>query len=98
MVLISLGIKKNPLDDDKTKQLIVYMNLVQHLKPRYVLRENVADLVRFANGFLGCYALGCLIGMNYQVWTGMMVVGAYELPQFRMPVFLWGAQTIEISK
>ena len=45
--------KENPLDDDKNKQLIVYMNLVQHLKPRYVLIENVFDLVKFANGFLG---------------------------------------------
>ena len=45
--------KENPWDDDKNKQLIVYMNLVQHLKPRYVLIENVVDLVKFANGFLG---------------------------------------------
>ena len=29
--------KENPLDENKNKQLIVYMNLVQHLKPRYVL-------------------------------------------------------------
>ena len=77
------------MGDDKTKQLIVYMNLVQHLKPRYVLMENVADLVKFANGFLGHYALGRLIGMNYQVRIGMMAVGAYGLPQFRMRVFLW---------
>ncbi|KAK7829396.1 dna (cytosine-5)-methyltransferase 3, partial [Quercus suber] len=87
--------KENPLDDDKNKQLIVYMNLVQHLKPRYVLMENVVDLVKFANGFLGRYALGRLIGMNYQVRMGMMAAGAYGLPQFRMRVFLWGAQPTE---
>ncbi|KAK7830181.1 dna (cytosine-5)-methyltransferase cmt3 [Quercus suber] len=68
------------------------MNLVQHLKPRYVLMKNVADLVKFANDFLGRYALGHLIGMTYQVWIGMMAVGAYGLPQFRMRVFLWAAQ------
>jgi len=90
--------KENPLDDDKNKQLIVYMNLVQHLKPRYVLMENVVDLVKFANGFLGRYALGRLIGMNYQVRMGMMAAGAYGLPQFRMRVFLWGAQPTEVCK
>ena len=66
------------------------MNLVQHLKPRYVLMENVVDLVKFAYGFLGRYALGCLIGMNYQVRMGMMAVVAYRLPQFPICVFLLG--------
>ena len=76
--------KENPLDDNKNKQLIVNANLVQHLKPRYVLMENVVDHVKFANSFLGRYALGCLIGMNYQVWMGMMAACAYGLPQFHM--------------
>ena len=82
--------KENPLDENKNKQLIVYMNLVQHLKPRYVLMKNVVDLAKFANGFFGCYALGCLIGMNH-VRMGMMAAGAYGLPQFRVLVCLWGA-------
>ena len=64
--------------------------MVQHLKPRYVLMENVVELVKFAYDFLGCYALGRLIGMNYRVWMGMMAAGAYRLPQFPMCVFLWG--------
>ena len=66
------------------------MNMVQHLKPRYVLMENVVDTVKFSNGFLGSYALGPLIGMNYQVRMGMMVAGPNGLPQFCMCVFLWG--------
>ena len=90
--------KENPLDDEKTKQLIVCINLVQHLKPRYVLMENLVDLVKFANGFLRHDALGCLIGRNYQVRMGMMVASAYGLPQFCMRVFLWGAQPTEVSK
>ena len=68
--------KENPLDDEKTKQLIVCINLVQHLKPRYVLMENLVDLVKFANGFLKRYALGGLIGMNYHVRMAMMEVCA----------------------
>ncbi|XP_062171171.1 DNA (cytosine-5)-methyltransferase CMT3 [Alnus glutinosa] len=83
--------KDNPLEDEKNKQLEVYMNLVQHLKPKFVLMENVVDIVKFANGFLGRYALGRLIAMNYQVRMGMMAAGAYGLPQFRMRVFVWGA-------
>lgn len=82
---------ENPLDDSKNEQLLVYMNIVEHLKPKFVLMENVVDIVKFAKGFLGRYALGRLVRMNYQARLGMMVAGAYALPQFRMRVFLWGA-------
>ncbi|KAL1814165.1 hypothetical protein ACET3Z_024230 [Daucus carota] len=82
---------KNPLEDSKNEQLLVYMSIVEYLKPKFVLMENVVDIVKFAKGFLGRYALGRLVGMNYQARLGMMVAGAYGLPQFRMRVFLWGA-------
>uniref|UniRef100_A0A0V0IPX9 DNA (cytosine-5-)-methyltransferase n=1 Tax=Solanum chacoense TaxID=4108 RepID=A0A0V0IPX9_SOLCH len=81
----------NPLQDPKNKQLEVFMSIVEFLKPRFVLMENVVDLLRFAHGYLGRYALSRLVGMNYQARMGMMVAGAYGLPQFRMRVFMWGA-------
>lgn len=84
--------KDNPLADVKNKQLLVFMEVVEFLKPRFVLMENVVDLVKFSNGFLGRYALGRLVQMNYQTRLGMMAAGAYGLPQFRMRCFLWGAR------
>ncbi|XP_052186610.1 DNA (cytosine-5)-methyltransferase CMT3 isoform X2 [Diospyros lotus] len=87
--------KENPLEDPKNKQLAVFMDIVDYLKPKFVLMENVVDLVRFASGFLGRYALARLIGMNYQARLGLMAAGAYGLPQFRMRVFLWGARPTE---
>ncbi|KAH9740806.1 DNA (cytosine-5)-methyltransferase CMT3 [Citrus sinensis] len=87
--------KDNPLADEKNKQLIVFMDIVDFLKPKFVLMENVVDIVKFAKGLLGRYALARLIQMNYQVRMGMMAAGAYGLPQFRMRVFLWGAQPTE---
>ncbi|KAK1382472.1 Chromomethylase [Heracleum sosnowskyi] len=82
---------KNPLKDPKNEQLLFYMKIVEFLRPKFVLMENVVDLLRFSEGFLGRYALGRLVGMNYQARLGMMAAGAYGLPQFRMRVFLWGA-------
>ncbi|XP_057483315.1 DNA (cytosine-5)-methyltransferase CMT3 isoform X2 [Actinidia eriantha] len=87
--------EENPLDDPKNKQLTVFMDIIDYLKPRFVLMENVVDIVRFAHGFLGRYALGRLVGMNYQARLGMMAAGAYGLPQFRMRVFIWGAHSSE---
>nr|AIU80190.1 chromomethylase [Hevea brasiliensis] len=86
---------KAPLDDPKNHQLVVFMDIVEYLKPKYVLMENVVDILRFASGFLGRYALGRLISMNYQARLGIMAAGSYGLPQFRMRVFLWGSHPLE---
>nr|GMD68211.1 DNA (cytosine-5)-methyltransferase CMT3-like [Ipomoea batatas] len=86
---------KNPLQDPKNKQLKVFMDMVDFLRPRFVLMENVVDLLKFSNGFLGRYALSRLVGLNYQARLGMMAAGAYGLPQFRMRVFMWGALRAE---
>ncbi|KAJ1403876.1 S-adenosyl-L-methionine-dependent methyltransferase [Sesbania bispinosa] len=84
-----------PLEDVKNKQLLVYMDIIDFLKPKYVLMENVVDILKFAGGFLGRYAIGRLVSMNYQARMGMMAAGSYGLPQFRMRVFLWGALPTE---
>lgn len=83
--------KDQPLEDSKNRQLLVFMDIVAFLRPKFVLMENVVDLVKFSNGFLGRYALGSLVAMGYQARMGMMVAGSYGLPQYRMRVFLWGA-------
>ncbi|KAG6387551.1 hypothetical protein SASPL_152743 [Salvia splendens] len=81
--------KDAPLEDIKNKQLVVFMDIVSHIRPKFVLVENVVDLVKFADGFLGGYAMGCLVGMGIKLecgndgsWCirprmGMMTAGAY---------------------
>ena len=71
--------------------MVTFMDIVAYLKPKYVLMENVVDILKFADGYLGKYALSCLVALKYQARLGMMVAGCYGLPQFRMRVFLWGA-------
>lgn len=72
--------------------MLVYMEIVDVLKPKYVLMENVVDIVKFSGGFLGRYALSFLVSRNYQARLGIMAAGCYGLPQFRLRVFLWGAR------
>lgn len=88
--------RQAPLEDIKNRQLVVFMDIIQYLKPKYVLMENVVDILKFAGGFLGRYAIGRLVAMNYQARMGMMAAGSYGLPQFRMRVFLWGASPTEV--
>ncbi|PWA53876.1 DNA (cytosine-5)-methyltransferase 3 [Artemisia annua] len=87
--------KEDPLKDEKNKQLVVYMDILEYLKPRFAIMENVVDIVKFAKGYLGRYALGRLVANNYQARVGLMVAGSYGLPQFRMRMFMWGAAPSE---
>lgn len=89
--------KDAPLEDEKNQQLLVYMNIIDYLKPNYVLMENVVDLLKFSEGFLARYAVARLVAMNYQTRLGMMTAGSYGLPQIRNRVFLWGAQPTEVN-
>lgn len=85
----------SPLDDERNQQIVVFMDIVNFLRPKYVLMENVVDILRFAKGCLGRYALSRLVHSNYQARIGIMAAGCYGLPQFRLRVFLWGAQVNE---
>ncbi|PIA25868.1 hypothetical protein AQUCO_10500006v1 [Aquilegia coerulea] len=80
-----------PLEDERNVQIVVFMDIVKFLRPKFVLMENVVDILRFANGFLGRYAVSRLVHMKYQARLGIMAAGCYGLPQFRLRVFLWGA-------
>ncbi|KAL3626672.1 Alpha-1,3-mannosyltransferase cmt1 [Castilleja foliolosa] len=44
--------KSDPLKDEKNRQMVVYMDIVEFLKPRFILMENVTDILKFADGQL----------------------------------------------
>lgn len=87
----------SPFDDERNRQIIVFMDIVNFLKPKYVLMENVVDILQFAKGSVGRYALSRLVRMNYQARLGIMAAGCYGLPQYRLRVFFWGAHPDEAS-
>ncbi|KAM0930756.1 hypothetical protein ACQ4PT_000686 [Festuca glaucescens] len=84
-----------PFKCEKNKQIIVFMDVMQFLRPKYVYMENVLDILKFADATLAKYALSRLIAMHYQAKVGIMAAGCYGLPQFRMRVFLLGCHPEE---
>ena len=88
--------KEDPFKDEKNKQMSVFMQIIDFLKPRFVLMENVVDILRFAGGYLGRFALSELVRMKYQARLGILAAGNYGLPQYRMRVFLWGAHPTQV--
>ncbi|KAL3617731.1 Alpha-1,3-mannosyltransferase cmt1 [Castilleja foliolosa] len=87
--------KSDPLKDEKNRQMVLYMDIVEFLKPRFILMENVTDILKFADGQLARYAVGRLVSTDYQARLGIMVAGAYGVPQCRMRFYLWGAAPTE---
>ncbi|GFP94292.1 DNA (cytosine-5)-methyltransferase cmt2 [Phtheirospermum japonicum] len=87
----------SPLDDERNRQIVIFMDIIDYLRPKFVLMENVIDILRFAHGCLGRYALSRLVRMHYQARLGIMAAGCYGLPQFRLRAFLWGAHPNEAS-
>ncbi|XWS49335.1 hypothetical protein CRYUN_Cryun13aG0154800 [Craigia yunnanensis] len=85
----------SPLDDERNRQIVVFMDIAEYLKPKFVLMENVVDILRFDKASLGRYALSRLVHMKYQARLGIIAAGCYGLPQFRLRVFLWGAHPSE---
>ncbi|KAL6348454.1 hypothetical protein AAG906_007386 [Vitis piasezkii] len=81
----------SPLSDERNHQIVIFMDIVKFLKPKYVLMENVVDLLKLDKASLGRYAISRLVHMKYQARLGMIAAGCYGLPQFRLRVFLWGA-------
>ncbi|KAL3497951.1 hypothetical protein ACH5RR_040683 [Cinchona calisaya] len=86
---------EDPLTDERNQQIVVFMDIVKFLKPKYVLMENVVDILRLDGASLGRYALSRLVHMKYQARLGTMAAGCYGLPQFRLRVFIWGALASE---
>ncbi|KAG0517431.1 hypothetical protein BDA96_09G088900, partial [Sorghum bicolor] len=84
-----------PFNCERNKQIIVFMDVMQFLKPKYIYMENVLDILKFADATLARYALSRLVSMHYQAKLGVMAAGCYGLPQFRMRVFLVGCHPKE---
>ncbi|TVU07148.1 hypothetical protein EJB05_47190, partial [Eragrostis curvula] len=86
---------EEPFKCERNKQIIVFMDVIQFLKPKYIYMENVLDILKFADATLARYALSRLVAMHYQAKLGIMAAGCYGLPQFRMRVFLLGCHPNE---
>lgn len=85
------------MDDERNRQIVIFMDIVKFLRPKFVLMENVTDILRFNQASLGRYAMSRLVHMNYQARLGTIAAGCFGLPQFRLRVFLWGAHPNEVN-
>jgi DNA (cytosine-5)-methyltransferase 1 len=69
----------------------VFLSFVQHLKPRYVLMENVPGMLSLDKGEVTRKILAAFEELRYQTRLGILQAGYYGLPQNRWRVFMWAA-------
>jgi DNA (cytosine-5)-methyltransferase 1 len=87
---------ENPLGDPKNRQMLIFYELVDLLRPTWSLLENVADIFKFPSSWAGIYgrfAVSRNIELGYQARLGFLVAGSYGVPQYRLRCFIWGAMS-----
>lgn len=81
---------RNP--KDKRNSLVeVFLDFVVHLKPRFILMENVPGILSLDKGKVIKLLLASLESIGYQAQLGILQAGHYGLPQNRWRVFVFAA-------
>jgi DNA (cytosine-5)-methyltransferase 1 len=69
----------------------VFLDFVAHLRPPYVLMENVPGMLSLNQGRVPQLLQESLEGIGYHSRIGILQAGYYGLPQNRWRVFIWAA-------
>jgi DNA (cytosine-5)-methyltransferase 1 len=79
--------------DPRNSLVESFLDVVEHLKPRYVLMENVPGILSLDKGRVPKLILAALEGLGYQAQLGILQAGYYGVPQNRWRVFIVAATT-----
>jgi DNA (cytosine-5)-methyltransferase 1 len=80
-------------EDPRNSLVESFLDVVEHLKPRYVLMENVPGMLSLDNGRVPTLLLAALGSLGYQTRLGILQAGYYGVPQNRWRVFIVAAST-----
>ena len=80
------------LDDPRNSLFMQHLRLVDELKPRHVVIENVAGLIRGKMRIVAGEIFRALESRGYQVAAGLMQAVSFGVPQSRQRVFFIGSR------
>lgn len=78
-------------EDPRNSLVESFLDVVAHLKPRYVLMENVPGMLSLDEGRVPALLLAALESFGYQARLGILQAGYYGVPQNRWRVFIVAA-------
>jgi DNA (cytosine-5)-methyltransferase 1 len=68
--------------------IVTFLSYVEHFKPKFVLMENVRNLVNAIDGKVARLILRGLLELGYQCSMGLFQAGQYGVPQSRRRVLI----------
>jgi len=77
--------------DPRNSLVESFLDVVAHLKPKYVLMENVPGMLSLDKGRVPTLLLAALESLGYEARLGILQAGYYGLPQNRWRVFIVAA-------
>lgn len=78
--------------DSRNSLVESFLDVVAHLKPRYVLMENVPGMLSLDKGRVPKLLLAALDSLGFSAHLGILQAGYYGLPQNRWRVFIFAAK------
>ena len=78
-------------EDPRNSLVESFLDVVEHLKPRYVLMENVPGMLSLDNGRVPALLLASLESLGFEARLGVLQAGYYGVPQNRWRVFIVAA-------
>ena len=74
--------------DPRNSLVELFLDVVAHMRPRYVVMENVPGMLSLDEGRVPALLLGALESLGYDARLGILQAGYYGLPQNRWRVFI----------
>jgi DNA (cytosine-5)-methyltransferase 1 len=76
------------VDDPRNSLVESFLDVVAHLRPRYVLMENVPGMLSLDKGKMPALLMAALESLGYEADLGILQAGYYGVPQNRWRVFI----------
>ncbi|VFQ88905.1 unnamed protein product [Cuscuta campestris] len=86
---------KSSTSDVRRIMILSLLSFVDYFRPKFLLIENVRNLVSFDNMKPFQLTIASLLEMGYQVRFGVLEAGFYGVAQSRRRVFIWAASPKE---
>jgi DNA (cytosine-5)-methyltransferase 1 len=86
------GYNRHRRSDDPRNSLVeLFLDVVAHFRPRYVLMENVPGMLSLDHGRVPALLVSALDSLGYAARLGILQAGHYGVPQNRWRVFVFAA-------
>lgn len=79
------------VEDPRNSLVESFLDVVEHIKPRYVLMENVPGMLSLDKGRVPTLVLAALESLGYDARLGILQAGYHGVPQNRWRVFILAA-------